>query len=69
MMGNGLVGEGVVDAMAGAMEGSDEEDLEVRLMNSIDAGTRAGGQPNGQRSAGILLYETGGVLHHQPARR
>ena len=60
VMGNGLVGQGVVEAMAGAMEGSEEEDLEVRLMNSLDAGTRAGGQPNGQRSAGILVYETEG---------
>ena len=60
VMGNGLVGKGVVQGMAEGMESSEGEDLEVRLMKSLDAGTRAGGQPKGQRSAGILVYETEG---------
>jgi uncharacterized Ntn-hydrolase superfamily protein len=59
-MGNGIVGEGVVKAMAKAMEESAEEEIEVRLMKAVGAGTDAGGQPNGQRSAGILVYENEG---------
>lgn len=59
VMANAVV-EGVVEAMAETMESSVEEELEVRLMQAIDAGTRAGGQPDGQRSAGILVYENEG---------
>jgi len=59
-MGNGLVNIGVVQAMAKAMEESANEDIEVGLMKALDAGTAAGGQPNGQRSAGILVYENEG---------
>jgi uncharacterized Ntn-hydrolase superfamily protein len=59
-MGNGIVDEGVVKAMAKAMEESVEEEIEVRLMKAVSAGTDAGGQPNGQRSAGILVYENEG---------
>jgi uncharacterized Ntn-hydrolase superfamily protein len=42
------------------MEESVNADLEVRLMNALDAGTRAGGQPDGQRSAALLVYENEG---------
>ena len=59
-MGHYLVGAQVVDSMAKAMEDSVDEDIELRLMRAIDAGTQAGGQPNGQRSAGILPYEPEG---------
>jgi uncharacterized Ntn-hydrolase superfamily protein len=59
-MGNALVGEGVVQAMARAMEESATDDLETRLMRAIDAGTAAGGQPDGQRSAAMLVYENEG---------
>ncbi len=60
VMGNALVDEGVVDAMAKAMQGTGDEDIETRLMNSIGAGTDAGGQPNGQRAAAILVHENEG---------
>ncbi|MBC7803527.1 MAG: DUF1028 domain-containing protein [Candidatus Parcubacteria bacterium] len=60
VMGNALVGEGVVDAMAAAMEQSADADIESRLMRALDAGTKAGGQPDGQRSAGLLVYENEG---------
>ncbi len=60
VMGNGLVGANVVDAMATAMEESVDEDIETRLMKAIDGGTNAGGQPNGQRASGILVYENEG---------
>ena len=52
--------DGVGDAMAEAMETSVEDDIETRLMKSIDAGTRAGGQPTGQRSAALLVAENEG---------
>ena len=40
-MGNGLVGEGVIRAMAGAFEGSAEENLEERLLRAVQAGQAA----------------------------
>ncbi len=60
VMGNFLVGPRVVDAMAEAMEGSAEEDIGEWLVRAIEAGTDAGGQPNGQRSAAVLVYENEG---------
>jgi uncharacterized Ntn-hydrolase superfamily protein len=59
VMANG-VNEGVVEAMAASMQTSGEDDLETRLMKAIDAGTRAGGQPTGQRSAALLVAENEG---------
>ncbi|MBI4336676.1 MAG: DUF1028 domain-containing protein [Chloroflexi bacterium] len=56
-MGNALVGGHVVEAMAHAFEASQAEDLEQRLLRSIEAGRDAGGQPGGQRSAGLLVYD------------
>jgi uncharacterized Ntn-hydrolase superfamily protein len=60
VMANAVVGEHVAKSMASAMEESVNADLEVRLMNALDAGTRAGGQPDGQRSAALLVYENEG---------
>ncbi len=60
VMGNGLVSEDVVGAMAGAMEEFEDKDIETRLMKAISAGTDAGGQPDGQRAAAILVYENEG---------
>ena len=60
VMGNVLAGEGVVAAMAQAMEVSAGAEIETRLMQALDAGTRAGGQPDGQRSAGLLVHENEG---------
>jgi len=58
-MANVVVGEQVVDAMAGALADM-EPDVETRLMRAIEAGAAAGGQPDGQRSAGILVQENAG---------
>ncbi len=56
-MGNAIVSEGVIKAMAEAFESSAEEPLEERLMRAVEAGRDAGGQPTGQRSAGILVCD------------
>lgn len=53
--GNVLVGESVVAAMAAAFEASSNEPLAERLMRSLEAGRDAGGQPEGQNSAALLL--------------
>ena len=60
VMANAVVSEDVVASMARAMDTSVDEELEVRLMQAIDGGTKAGGQPDGQRSAAILVYENAG---------
>jgi uncharacterized Ntn-hydrolase superfamily protein len=60
VMANAVVSEEVVGSMARVMDMSVDDDLEVRLMQAIDAGTEAGGQPDGQRSAAILVYENEG---------
>lgn len=60
VMGNILVGERVISAMSAEMESSDGIDVETRLMRTLDAGTKAGGQPDGQRSASIVAYENEG---------
>ena len=56
-MGNFLLGEHVAQAMAKALEDSKDEDLEQRLLRGIEAGTLAGGQHGGQRSAAVIVYE------------
>lgn len=58
-MGNGIL-DGVAEAMAEAMRASVDDDIETRLMKALDAGTRAGGQPTGQRSAALLVAENEG---------
>ncbi len=60
VMGNALINEGVVGSMAQAMEEFEDKDIEIRLMNAISAGTDAGGQPDGQRAAAIIVYENEG---------
>lgn len=60
VMGNVLVGEGVVEAMAAAMARSADAAIEVRLLEALEAGTRAGGQPDGQQSAALLVHENEG---------
>jgi uncharacterized Ntn-hydrolase superfamily protein len=57
-MGNNLQGEHVAKAMAAALEDSFDLDLEVRLLHGLEAGTAAGGQHGGQRSAALIVYET-----------
>lgn len=58
-MGNAIVGENVVNAMADVLEAA-SPDLETRLMTALEAGVAAGGQPDGERSAGLLVYENAG---------
>ncbi len=56
-MGNRIVGEAVVTAIARAFEDSADQPLHERLMRGIEAGRDAGGQPDGQRSAAMLICE------------
>lgn len=53
--GNVLVGEPVISAMAQSFEASSGETLAERLMCSLEAGRDAGGQPEGQNSAALLV--------------
>ena len=55
-MGNVMVGPQVVAAMARTFESTDPEGLEERLLRSIEVGRDAGGQPEGQRSAALIVY-------------
>lgn len=57
VLGNAIAGEGVIDAMERVFLSDPNEDLEERLMRAIEAGRDAGGQPNGQRSAALLVYD------------
>ena len=55
-MGNVMTSSRVVAAMAGTFESTETEDLEARLLRAIEAGRDAGGQPEGQRSAALIVY-------------
>lgn len=55
--GNVLAGAQVVDAMAKAFDASPAESLAERLMRAIEAGRDAGGQPEGQNSSALLVYD------------
>ena len=57
VLGNFLTGVQVLDAMETAYLAHPEEDLEERLMQSIEAGRDAGGQHGGQRSAALVVYD------------
>ncbi|HET9017416.1 MAG TPA: DUF1028 domain-containing protein [Thermomicrobiaceae bacterium] len=57
LLGNAIVGERVLDAMEEAFTADPDEDLEERLLRAVEAGRDAGGQPNGQRSAALLVYD------------
>jgi uncharacterized Ntn-hydrolase superfamily protein len=58
-MGNVLAGEPVVRAIADAYMASAAEDLEERLLRSVEAGQAAGGQrpPMYERSAALIVHE------------
>ena len=56
-MGNRLISNMVVDAMAEVFEATPDIDLWERLMRAIEAGRDAGGQHGGQRSAAIYICE------------
>ena len=58
-LGNGLVGINVIDAMAETFESNADEDLEQRLMLSLESGLDAGGEIEDMtpyHSAAILVY-------------
>jgi uncharacterized Ntn-hydrolase superfamily protein len=55
--GNVLAGAGVVDAMAAAFEASADCVLAERLVRAVEAGRDAGGQPEGQNSAALVVYD------------
>jgi uncharacterized Ntn-hydrolase superfamily protein len=56
-MGNAIAGGGVIDAMLAAWNRSAEALLEVRLLRALEAGRDAGGEPKGQHSAALLVYD------------
>jgi len=58
-LGNILVAEGVVQAMARAFETSAHEELPERLIRALEAGQMAGGDRRGTQSAGVR------VVHEQ----
>jgi uncharacterized Ntn-hydrolase superfamily protein len=55
VMGNGLAGPQVVAAMYDAFAGSIAGDFEERLVSTLEAGYRAGGETIGQLSAGLVV--------------
>ncbi len=57
---NAVVAAGVADAMFEAFEKSRERPLWERLLGALEAGKRAGGEPNGEKSAGLY------VVDHEP---
>jgi uncharacterized Ntn-hydrolase superfamily protein len=54
--GNYLVGRVTLEAMVEAFTSDPALELDERLIRAIEAGRDAGGQRNGQRSAGILVH-------------
>ena len=57
-MGNAVVAEAVVAAMAASLADTGDEELWERLMRAVEAGGRAGGQAEGQNSAALLVFGT-----------
>ncbi len=60
-MGNGLVGEGVVQAMSSVFLDAADLDLEERLTRALEAGQEAGGEAQDatpHHSAALLVYAT-----------
>ena len=61
-MGNVLAGEGVLAAMAAAFEAGPDEDLDERLLRTLEAGRDAGGQQTAdgthlnERSAAVITH-------------
>ena len=54
-MGNVLAGEGVVTAMAEAFAANGAEDLDERLLRTLEAGRDAGGQVGGEFSSALKV--------------
>ncbi len=55
--GNVLAGAQVVESMASSFEALADEPLEERLMRALEAGRDAGGQPEGQTSSAIVVWD------------
>jgi uncharacterized Ntn-hydrolase superfamily protein len=57
VLGNAVTGKQVLVAMEAAFATTADEDLEERLLRCVEAGRDAGGQPGGQRSAALVVYD------------
>ncbi len=57
VLGNYLTGAHLLEAMEKAFTADAGEDLEERLMRTIEAGRDAGGQHGGQQSAALLVVD------------
>ena len=56
-MGNAIAGAQVVEAMLATWESAEQDLLEIRLLRALEAGRDAGGEPKGQHSAALLVYD------------
>src|SRR5262245_58144018 len=54
---NAVVGAGVVDAMFAAFQAGPARPLWERLLAALEAGKAAGGQPDGEQSAGLYVVD------------
>ena len=57
---NAVVGAGVCAAMFDTFAKTADQPLWERLLQALEAGKRAGGEPNGERSGGLY------VVDHEP---
>src|SRR5262249_58239677 len=54
---NAVVGAGVVDAMFDAFQRDPGQPLWARLLTALEGGKAAGGQPDGEQSAGLYVVD------------